>query len=794
MIKNYFKIALRNLKREKLLSVINILGLATGIACCLLISMYIFQEKSYDRFHQKADRIVRATMELSYNGNLTKVAVTGTKVLPEFKRVFPEVETGVRTYPVTAVLQSADKLFSEKQFVYSTPEFFDVFSFKLLEGNPREVLNKPNQLVLTISAAKKYFGDGKVIGETLKINDDKDYVVSGIVEDCPVNSQIKFNVLASWSSLVDPVYTQESWADASHYTYLLLKKPGMHTELEKKIAAYFKSQNKDFGVTGKDYLNIRVQPLTDVHLKAVVDGGFEPGGDYRYVYIFSIVALLILLIAAANYVNLTTARASDRAKEVGVRKVVGASRKQLFSQFISESFLTVIVALLVGILLVKFFLPSFNMIAGKQLAFSSMLNTAPLLTIGIILFAMGFFGGLYPALILSGFSPIKTLKGNMRLSSSGIGLRKSLFVIQFFISVALIVSTLVIQNQLSFIQDKKLGYNNDHVLVLRGDDKVLSKMSSIKTELLSNSNIKGVTTCNQTPTFVPGKYNLHLDNKEILIGGIRVDKDFIPTMGMNIVSGSNFTTAEQEAAFSNTDTVQRPMIINEAAVHSFGWTVNDAIGKTFKFQGRNSIVKGVVNDFHFTSMHETINPIVIFLSKRTGRILVKLSGTDLSQSLVHVKTKWSEFAPHLPFEYEFLDEQFDKLYSAETRTGKIFYAFALLAIGLACLGLLGLVTFSAQQRTKEIGIRKVLGASVIGIVTLLSKDFLRLIAIATVIAIPVSWWAMNKWLQDFAYRVNISWQIFLIAGVIALLIALITLSFQAIRAAIVNPVKSLRTE
>ena len=618
--------------------------------------------------------------------------------------------------------------------------------------------------------------------------------MAGIVEDCPVNSQIKFNVLASWSSLVDPVYQQESWADASHYTYLLLKKPGMHKELEKKIAVYFKSQNKDYGVAGKDYLNIRVQPFTDVHLKAVVEGGFEPGGDYRYVYIFSIVALLILLIAAANYVNLTTARASDRAKEVGVRKVVGASRKQLFSQFISESFLTVIVSLLVGVLLVKFFLPSFNMIAGKQLAFSSMLNIAPLLTIGIILLAIGFFGGIYPALILSGFNPVKTLKGNMRLSSSGIGLRKSLFVIQFFISVALIVSTLVIQNQLSFIQDKKLGYNNDHVLVLRGDDKVLSKMSSIKTALLSNSSVKGVTTCNQTPTFVPGKYNLNLENKETIIGGIRVDKDFIPTMGMNIVTGTNFTTAEQQAAFTNTDTIQRPVIINEAAVHSFGWSANDAIGKTFKFQGRNSIVKAVVNDFHFTSMHETINPIVIFLSSRTGKILVKLSGTDITQSLVHLKTKWSEFAPHLPFEYEFLDEQFDKLYSAETRTGKIFYAFALLAIGLACLGLLGLVTFSAQQRTKEIGIRKVLGATVIGIVALLSKDFLRLVAIATVIAIPVSWWAMNKWLQDFAYRVNISWQTFLVAGVIALLIALLTLSFQAIRAAIVNPVKSLRTE
>ncbi len=777
-----------------MLSGINILGLSTGIACCLLIAMYVFQEKSYDRFHKKADRIVRATMEMYFNGNLTKVPVTGTKVLPEFRRVFPEVENGVRTYPVNATVNYGDKLFMEKLFVYSTPEFFDIFSFRLLRGDPKEVLNKPDQLVLTTSAAKKYFGDENALGKILRINNEKDYVVAGIAEDCPANSQIKFNVLASWSSLTDPVYHVESWTDASHYTYLLLKKPGMEKMLEKKIQDYFRSQNEGYKVPGKNYLDIRIQPITDVHLKAVVDGGFEPGGDNRYVYIFSVVALLVLIIACANYVNLTTARASERAREVGVRKVIGASRKQLFSQFISESVITVFVSLLISLLMVRLFLPSFNTIAGKQLEVDFLLNPACLIALGVILFVIGFLGSIYPALVLSGFQPIKVLKGNNNISSSGIGLRKSLFVIQFFISVALIISTLVIQGQLSFIQNKKLGYDNDHVLVLRSDAEVLKKMNAIKTELLTNPDILGVTTCNQTPTFIPGKYNLTMGDKEIIIGGVRVDRDFIRTMGMKIKSGSDFTKAEEESAFARTDTIQRPLIINEAAVHSFGWTNENAIGKTFQFQGRNSIVKAVVADFHFASMHETINPIIIFLSNNTSKILVKTSANGLPQTLPFIKNKWNEVAPHLPFEYEFLDDQFSKLYTAEMRTGKIFYSFALLAIGLACLGLLGLVTFTAYQRIKEIGIRKVLGASIPGIIAMLSKEFLKLVGIAIMIASPVAWWVMNKWLQDFAYRINISWKIFFVAAIAAVLIALITLSLQAIKAAMANPVKSLRTE
>jgi putative ABC transport system permease protein len=794
VIKNYLKIAWRNLQQKKLLAVINILGLATGIACCLLIAMYVFHEKSYDRFHKNADRIVRATMEISYNGKVTSVAVTGTKVLPEFKRVFSEVESGVRTYPVNATVQIGDRFFTEKQFVYSTPEFFDVFSFKLLEGHPSEVLSKPNQLVLTVSAAKKYFGNEHVVGKIIRINNKNDYVVAGMAQDCPENSQIKFNVLASWSSLSDPVYHEESWMDASHYTYLLLRKPGMEKALEKKIHDYFKSQNEGYRVPGKSYLAINTQPLTDVHLKAIVEGGFEPGGNNRYVYIFSVVALLVLIIACANYVNLATARASERAKEVGVRKVIGASKRQLFFQFISESIITAMIALLIGVLLVKFLLPAFNTIAGKELAFNFLLSPACLISLAVILPVIGFLGGIYPALILSGFQPVKVLKGNTEISLSGVGLRKSLFIIQFFISVSLIISTLVIKEQLSFIQNKKLGYDNDRVLVLQTDEEVLKKISTVKTELLADRSVLGVTTCNQTPTFIPGKYNLTIDNKESLIGGVRVDKDFIQTMGISIKSGNDFTRADEQAAFTHTDTIQRPLIINEAAARSFGWTNTNAIGKTFKFQGRNSIVKAVIGDFHFTSMGEIIQPLVVFLSNSTSKLLVKLSANDLSHSVDFIKSKWSVLAPHLPFEYEFLDDQFNKLYAAEMRTGKIFSVFAFLAIGLACLGLLGLVTFTASRRTREIGIRKVLGATVPGIVFMLSKDFLKMVVVAIIIASPVAWWAMDKWLQDFAYKINISWKVFFIAAAVSVLVALITLGFQAIKAATASPVKNLKTE
>jgi putative ABC transport system permease protein len=792
MFRNYIKISLRNLLRHKIFSAINILGLATGIACCLLITIYVYFETSYDRFNENAGRIFRVTMEYAADNVVNKVSVTGNKVFPAFKRTFPEVENGVRLYPAAAVVKYRNKLFDEKSFVYSDSTLFDIFSFKLLQGNPKKVLDKPNMIVVTTSTAKKYFGNEDPVGKILRINNEKDYVVTGVVTDCPSNSQIKFDFLASFSSLRGDRYDEETWWDASYYTYLLLKTPGAAKSLQAKIPAYMKSQDKENAISNGNYLTFHVEPLKDVHLYSTVEGGFEPAGDYHYVYIFSFITLLILAIACFNYINITTARAAERAKEVGVRKVMGALRKELIKQFMSESILNVLLALLISLLLVKLFLPTFNLLAAKQLSLASVFQPVVTITLLTILLAISLLGGVYPALVLSGFNPVKVLKGNFKTSTSGIWLRKSLIVVQFIISVGLIVSTIIIQSQLSFIQNKKLGYNKDQIVVLPLDKFMQAKLSTFKTEFLSIRNIQSVTTCNQTPAYIPGKYSLSLDHREMIITAVRTDKDFIKTLQLKLISGSDFTDVDQKNIDS--ENIRRPLILNESALRLLGWKPDQAVGKFIQFQGTACIIKGVVNDFHFSSMHEAIGPFVIFLSNNTHNLLVKLSGNNIPKTLQFMNEKWNVLAPHRPFEYEFLNDEFNKLYSTETKTGELFYVFALLAIGLACLGLFGLVAFSAQQRTKEIGIRKVLGANIAGIVGLLSKEFLQLVLIASLIAFPVAWWAMNRWLQDFAYRINIQWWMFAVAGIAAILIALITVSFRVIKAAVANPVKSLRTE
>jgi putative ABC transport system permease protein len=792
MLQNYFKISIRKMLRHKIFAAINILGLATGIACCLIITIYVYFERSYDRFNKNAARIFRVTMEYSADNVVNKVSVTGNKVFPAFKRNFPEVETGVRLYPVAVVVKYKDKIFDEKSFVYSDSTFFDIFSFKLLQGNPKKVLDKPNTVVVTTSSAKKYFGADDPIGKVLHINNEKDYLVTGVVADCPPNSHIKFDFLASFSSLRGDRFLEETWWDASYYTYLLLRTPEAVKRLRLKIPAFMKSQDKENNISNGNYLTYHLEPLKDVHLYSSLEGGFEPNGDFHYVYIFSLIALLILAIACFNYVNLTTATAAERAKEVGVRKVMGAVRKELIKQFISESILTVLIALLISLLLVKLLLPTFNALAGRELTMDVAVHPAVVIILIIITGVIGLSGGVYPALVLSGFNPVKVLKGDFKTGTSGIWLRKSLIVVQFIISAGLIVCTIIIKSQLSFIQNKKLGYTKDQVVVLPLDKFMQEKLSTFKTEFLSNPNIQSVSSCNQTPAYVQGKYSLTVDDRQMVITAVRTDKDFIKTLQLKLLSGFDFTDADQQDI--DTPGIRRPLIINQSAVRLLGWKTDQAINKSIQFQGTDCIVKGVVNDFHFSSMHEPIGPFAIFLSNNTKNLLVKISGSSIAETLQFMKQKWKMLAPHRPFEYEFLSDEFNNLYTAETKTAGLFYVFSFLAIGLACLGLFGLVAFSARQRTKEIGIRKVLGANIPGIVALLSREFLQLVLIASVIAFPVAWWAMNKWLQDFAYRIHIQWWMFAAAGVTALLIALITISFEAIKAAVVNPVQSLRTE
>jgi putative ABC transport system permease protein len=792
MLRNYFTIAFRNLLRHKGFSFINVFGLSVGLACCLLIVFYVLDELSYDRFHAHGDRIVRVVMHYGFGDQTGETANTGTKVAPAFSRDFPEVEQAVRVYDRPAVVKYEDKLFEEKRFFYADSTFFRIFSFGLLEGDPATVLKGPNKVVLTQAMARKYFGQESPLGQVLRINDNQDYLVTGVAADVPANSQIKFDFVASFSSLA--ASREEQWFSANYKTYLLLHDPAAISSLQAKIPGYMEKQ---MGEDAGGFLTYELEPLHRVHLHSQ-HAGFEPNADIRYVYIFSIIALLILVIACTNYMNLTTARAAERAKEVGVRKVMGALRKQLFWQFLGESVIITFAALLLSVLLVELLLPFFNNLTGRTLEVELLQRPGLLLGLLATGLVVSLLAGSYPSVVLSAFRPVKVLKGSFQASASGLWLRKGLIVLQFAISTFLIIGTLIIQRQLHYLQTKKLGYNNEHVLVLPGDRKIFEKLSTLKTELKQNPNIKEVTAAYDTPTIVGWTDGLRVEgmaeNENKLVNAMPVERDFVKTLELELVAGTDFTAADEQQSKLPEEEATHGVLLNEAAVRELGWTPAEAIGK--KVLGpREGYVRGVVQDFHFAPLHVSITPMVIFMENMNWRkVMVKTSGEELASTLAYVEEIWRAQVPHRPFVYDFLDQEYANLYQAERRTGRIFGTFAFLAVMLACLGLFGLAAFMAQQRTKEIGIRKVLGASVASIVGLLSQDFVKLVGVAFAIAAPLAWYAMRRWLEDFTYRVDLEWWVFAAAGGAAVLIALLTVSFQSIKVALRNPIKSLRSE
>ena len=793
MLRNYFTIAFRNLLRHKGFSFINVFGLAVGLACCLLIVLYVLDELSYDRFHAKGDRIARVIMDYGFGDQTGQTAHTGTKVAPAFSRDFPEVELATRVYDAKTVVRYQDKLFEEKAFFYADSTFFRIFSFPLLQGDPVTALAGPNKVVLTASTARKYFGEQHPVGQTLRINDNKDFLVTGVVEDLPANSQIKFDFVASFVSL--PASREEQWFSANYKTYLLLQNPDAISSLQAKIRGYMQEQMGE-QMQGQGYLTYQLEPLTSVHLYSK-HAGFEPNSDIRYIYIFSIIALLILAIACTNYMNLTTARATERAKEVGVRKVMGALRGHLFWQFMGESVIITTAALLLGVLLAELFMPFFNQLAGRQLALELL---SPWLLLGLLGAGVliSFLAGSYPALALSAYQPVKVLKGNLIAHGSGLWLRKGLIVFQFVISTFLIIGTLVIQQQLRFIQTTKLGYDKEHVLVLPADRKVIENLTALKTELTQHPDIRDVTAAYDMPTEVGWTDRLHAEGmaetESIMTNAMLVERDFVRTLGLEVIAGSNFTEADEVQSKLPEAEAYHGVLLNESALKELGWTPAEAVGKRLN-DPRKGEVRGVVRDFHFAPLHVRIAPMAIFLEQGTWRhVLVKMSGNNLPATLGFVEETWRTLAPHRPFAYSFLDAEYDRLHQAERRTGQIFASFAFLAVLLACLGLFGLAAFMAQQRTKEIGIRKVLGATVANIVGLLSRDFVKLVVVAFVLAAPLAWYAMRRWLQDFTYRVELEWWVFAVAGGAAVLIALLTVSIQSMKVALRNPVKSLRSE
>jgi putative ABC transport system permease protein len=798
MIKHYFKTALRNLGKSKAFSFINILGLTVGLTCCLLMVLYIRHELSYDDFQKNGDRMARVIMEYSEGGSVMKGNFTSTKVAPAFKRNFPEIEQAVRMYEGTRVIRYQDKLFDEKSFMYADSTFFDMFSFQLLKGNPQYALSGPNVVLFTQSAAKKYFGNDDPIGKIIKVgSNETPYQVTGVIEDCPSNSQIKYDFLASFSSL--GVTQEDTYWDANYTTYLLLKDKSSIASLQAKIPGFMKKEMATT-MTGGDYINYKLEPFKSIHLHSPY-AGFEPNSSITYIYIIGIVALLILAIACFTYVNLSTARSMERAKEVGIRKVSGAYKKQIFWQFIGESMILSVISLLLSFGLAALLLSSFNHLADRQLSLSSMFSPFIIGFSLLIILCISLAAGSYPALILSGFQPVKVLKGAFKNTGSGLWLRKTLIIFQFAISAFLIVATFIIQNQLHYIQTKNLGYNKDHIVVLPLDQKMTAILNTIKSEFKMNPDVLSLTKANNEPINIVSGYSMSRED-QVGKGGITVnanvvDEDFIKTIGATIIAGTDFTEQDSKDVLEPTEQDKKKYhyILNESAAKALGWTPEEAIGKKmFLGEQRPGVVKGVVKDFNFSSFHDPIKPLVLFNEPWGGSLLVKLSGKHLPQTLAFLESKWKQLIQHRPFEYRFLDDDYNKLYQSEIRLGKVLNIFATIAILLAALGLFGLSAYSIQQRTKEIGIRKVLGASVPNVITLLSKDFLSLVIVASIIAFPIAWWVMNQWLQDFVYRVSIGWWIFLIAGIIAIIITLLTVSFLAVKAAVANPVNSLRSE
>jgi len=798
MFRNYLKTAFRNLQKNKLYSAINIFGLTVGLAACLLIGVYINQELSYDKFNVNADRIVRTTMEYKNSETVNTTATTGTRPGPQFKRTFPSVEEYARTYITQRVIKNGDKVFDESRVLYADQPFFKIFSFPIIEGNAATALDAPDKMVITKSMAKKYFGSGDPINKTLSIG-KKDFRISAVCEDAPQNSQIKFDFVTQFLNLNN--VKDETWWTANWITYFLVKDKKDISQLQQQINSYMKTPEvrAEAGLKGTDYLTYHLEPLTKVHLYSSLPG-FEPNSSITYIYMLALIALLILIIACANYTNLATAQSAGRSGEIGMRKVMGASKRQVFFQFISESSVITFVAAALAFVLSVLLIPYFNDVTGKHFTPDILMQPMPIIALILFTLVVSFFAGLYPALVLSGTQIMGILKKGFSFTGGNNLLRKTLIVAQFGISIFLILYTVIILQQMHFMQTKNLGYDKDHVVVLPIGGDMIKNFESLKAAFAAVPGVEAITASYQTPEDVHwGDGITAIDEKgkhEISLNAMPVDLDFTKTMKMQMIAGRDF----QQSDFGMMDTTdnnanfQQPFIINETLAKKIGWTPKQAIGKTIK-KGETGPVVGVVKDFNFTSLHNPVGPMLIFFNRDLSRdYMIRINGNITKQALAGIETAWKQRIPERPFNYHFLEDDYNKLYLSEQKISALFGVAAGLAIVLACLGLFGLAAFTTVQRTKEIGIRRVLGAKISSITLLIAKNFLELIGIAILIAIPLAWWAGNKWLQDFAYRIPVETYIFVIVALVTCLLALCTVSYHSIKTAIANPVKSLRSE
>jgi len=803
MFRNYLKTAIRNITKHKGYSFINIAGLSIGMACCILIIIFIMTELSFDKFHEKADNIYRLGLNATLGERIINMPVSNNPAGPVLVRDFPEVENSVRFRGRSGnyAVSYQDRQFNEEKIFYADHTVFEVFTFPMLLGDPKTALTTANSLVLTESTAEKYFGDEDPIGKMLRFNNMEDFTITGVCEDTPFNSHITFNMLCSFETLaVQNRRMMDIWLNFNNYTYLLLKDGSNAKDLEAKFPAlaeqYMGRQLKALGGT----IDLFLQPLPSIHLHSQLEGEIQGNGNILYVYIFAAIAIFILLIACINFMNLATARSATRAREVSLRKVVGANRGELIRQFLGETVFYSLVALAIALLLVKLALPFFSSISGIEMQFSP--SEMPWLLptfLGLILF-VGLAAGSYPALFLSSFQPAAVLKGSIKSGKAATRFRSILVVSQFIISIVLIIGTSIILNQIRYMKKKDLGFTKTNVLVSEiRDAKLRRSMESIKTQLLQVPGVVSVTSSDIVPG---GQPNVSVcipeglsEEQSQIMENFDVDHDFFTTMGIELILGRNFS---QEFGTDKEEAV----IVNEAAVKKFGW--DDPIGKIIKMpsnqsseqnmQFADSKVVGVVKDYHLSSLHKVIAPQVLEYDDDNRSLSIKIEAANQAATLGLIKAKWAEIDPSRPFLYSFLDETFDSQYRAEERLSDIFASFTVFAIFIACLGLFGMASYTAEQKTREIGIRKVLGATVPGVITLLSKEFVKLLVVANLVAWPIAYIVMNNWLRNFAYRSGITLWIFLLTGLSALAIALLTVSYQSVRAALLDPVNAIKYE
>jgi putative ABC transport system permease protein len=802
MFKNYLKIAFRCIKRRKIYSFINITGLAIGIAAAVLILLWVRDERSYDRFHANADRIYRAAQVFHYDEYHLEQANTPSILAPTILDECPEVElaTRVRGYQDDYLVIADGKKFNESGLGIVDESFFRLFSFLVIEGNPGTILAGPQTVAISERAAEKYFGSSSAVGRTLTIFDE-DFLVSGIFKTMPDNSHFHLDVLCSFASFER--YHKPQWGMNVFKTYVLVREgssiQALHEKLDDIVKNHmFDSEERYEATRAKgNYTKFPLRPLTDIHLRSHLLWEFEANGNATYVQFFTIIAVFILLIAVVNYTNLSTARSAGRAREVGIRKTVGSTRASLVRQFLIESILTSLMAMVLALIFIRILLPAFRQLVGKPwLKFQYIQNPLALPALVVLALLIGVIAGLYPSLFLSSFKPVAVLGGKFSQGLKNSILRNGLVVFQFSLSIVLLVGTLVVQKQMAFVQSQNLGYDRDQVVVLETFGELGQKLSALKETLLSDPSVVAVSASSSVPGTSFTNVGIRLEGRGRWLGTnlFIADQDFLDVMQLEMVEGRFFS--------KEFPTDRQAIILNESKVRALneedllnkrieGWVGGD---QNYWFP-----VIGIVKDFHYESFHEPIKPLAMVMLNGVcpwseSYLSVRIKADNVRETIAQLRKSWGRIMPGTPFEFSFLDTIYDDQYRNEERTGRVFTIFTFFALFVACLGLLGLASFAAEQRTKEIGIRKVLGASIPGIILMMSREFTRWVLLANIIAWPIAYYLMNRWLQSFAYRSDIGLLVFIFSGFMALVIALLTVSFQAVKAATANPVDSLRYE